>query len=386
MKKITDLKPFLSSSEANDIEFNKIYYHNNSSLNKDKIYFFRTSLFTEKSKNFIQKMNSCHKKISKNNEFNEIITPEIKGDSRISFHKQKESNDKQISLEDKNKIKKINEMKKDSSQSNKNNNIKQTKIKERIEDNNNNVNNKPIINDNIGQIDKIKNQATSKSTNNLINILTNNKNNKYQVKNDNKSKTEVKKENNIYNENLQKINYKIISNIKKCKLFSSLPNVIENINRNISKINNRSILGNYAFKSQSTNDAHLSNQKPELNRLSQKKHIKMPENNKKVKYKLKSIKSQNKENDNNNNIVSIKSICDNNTMKKEIKYYKSISKHCNFQSFSIFEENYNITRYKLGKYLAKRNNRYQKNNVISEDKTKTKRYLKSGSNRYNIVA
>ena len=129
---LTDLKPFLSSNEANDIKFNKIYYHNNSSLNKDKIYFFRTSLFTEKSKNFIQKMNSCHKKISKNNEFNGIITPEIKGDSRISFHKQKESNDKQISLEDKNKIKKINEMKKDSSQSNKNNNIKQTKIKERI--------------------------------------------------------------------------------------------------------------------------------------------------------------------------------------------------------------------------------------------------------------
>ena len=336
MKKPNSLKPFLPQKDSDEFEFNKNNYYKNSTLNNNKIYFFRTSLFTEKSKNFIQRMNSCHKKVSNNKEFNGIIKPKIKKDDL--FHKKNEKSDKIVILEDKNKIKKIDEKKKDSNQTNKtNNNKKIIKIKERNDDNNNNTNNKSIINDITEKKHKIKIQTISKSNNNLINIYAKTKNNNYQIKFNNKSKTEDKKENKLYNENLQKINSIVINNIKKCKLFASLPNAIEKINLNISKINNRNILGNYTFKSQSTDNTHLPNQILEQNHLRQKKIIKMLEFDDKIKYKLKSIKCQNKENDinKNTNIVPNKSIYDNNTMKNGIKYYKSISKHCNFQSFSI---------------------------------------------------
>ena len=331
-------------------------------------------------------MNLCHKKVSNIKEFTGIVKPKIKEDSRVLFHKKNEKNDKIVILEDRNKITKIDE-KKDGNQTNKSNskiNNKTTiKFKDRNDENNNNTNNKPIINDNIEKMNKIKIQIMNKSTNNLINIFSKTKNNNYKITINNKSKTEDKKENKLYNENFQKI---ISIDIKKCKLFTSLPNVIENINRNISKINNRNILRNFAFKSHSINNAHLPKPTLEANHLLKKKIIKIPEINKKVKYKLKSIKYQKKENDNNknNNITLIKSICDNNIMKKEIKYYKSMSKYCNFQSFSVNEDNYNITRYKLGNYLSKRNNRYQEKNLISEDKTK--KYAKNVWNRYNIAS
>ena len=66
-------------------------------------------------------MNSCHKKVSNNKEFTGIVKPKIKEDSRVLFHKINEKNDKIVILEDRNKIKKIDEKKKDGNQTNKSN-------------------------------------------------------------------------------------------------------------------------------------------------------------------------------------------------------------------------------------------------------------------------
>ena len=396
MQKINRLSPFLSSNEANEIELKK-HSQKNISLDKDKIYFFRTSLFSEKSKNFIQRMNSSHKKLVKNNIA--IIALKINQDQRQlrqSLHEKKEKVEKiakklveKVELpEEKPKIKKKeyntidnNNEKKDISVDKKYINIKIRK----------DVNNKSVnyrynssmnINNELSSIAK-KQSNTSKSTNNLMNINTNNKNNCL-VKIDNKSKTEnkMKKENNINNENGQKINYKIFENMKKCKLFSSITSQIDNINNINRNINSRSILGNYACKSKSIVNNPLPNTSLKPKQLSQKKDLKISYYNKKIiKYKLKSIKNPNKENNNisnNNLIVSPKSICDNNTMKKEMKYYKSISKHSNIQSLSIFNENYHITRYKLWNYLGKKNNKYRNKNRMSEDRIDQRKYMKNG--------
>lgn len=402
MQKINRLSPFLSSNEANEIELKK-HSQKNISLDKDKIYFFRTSLFSEKSKNFIQRMNSSHKKLVKNNIA--IIAPKINQDqrqSRQSLHEKKEKVEKiakklveKVELpEEKPKIKKKeyntidnNNEKKDISVDKKYINIKIRK----------DVNNKSVnyrynssmnINNELSSIAK-KQSNTSKSTNNLMNINTNNKNNCL-VKIDNKSKTEnkMKKENNINNENGQKINYKIFENMKKCKLFSSITSQIDNINNINRNINSRSILGNYACKSKSIVNNPLPNTSLKPKQLSQKKDLKISYYNKKIiKYKLKSIKNPNKENNNisnNNLIVSPKSICDNNTMKKEMKYYKSISKHSNIQSLSIFNENYHITRYKLWNYLGKKNNKYRNKNRMSEDRIDQRKYMKNGMYQNNF--
>ena len=402
MQKINRLSPFLSSNEANEIELKK-HSQKNISLDKDKIYFFRTSLFSEKSKNFIQRMNSSHKKLVKNNIA--IIALKINQDQRQlrqSLHEKKEKVEKiakklveKVELpEEKPKIKKKeyntidnNNEKKDISVDKKYINIKIRK----------DVNNKSVnyrynssmnINNELSSIAK-KQSNTSKSTNNLMNINTNNKNNCL-VKIDNKSKTEnkMKKENNINNENGQKINYKIFENMKKCKLFSSITSQIDNINNINRNINSRSILGNYACKSKSIVNNPLPNTSLKPKQLSQKKDLKISYYNKKIiKYKLKSIKNPNKENNNisnNNLIVSPKSICDNNTMKKEMKYYKSISKHSNIQSLSIFNENYHITRYKLWNYLGKKNNKYRNKNRMSEDRIDQRKYMKNGMYQNNF--
>lgn len=397
MQKINSLNPFLSKEEANEQELKK-ESRKNSNLSKDKIYFFRTSLFSEKSKNFIQRMNSSGKKLNKNNEVK--IIPKINKETRIAANEKnegKETNieksiEKIVFREEKPKIQKREE----TPNNNKVDNLvshddkNDIKIKEKVDANsfivNNKYNSNTDIISNINLLNNtIKQSNTSKSTSNLMNIDINNK---YtcKLKTDNKSKTDNKKDNISNNENCQKINYKIINNMKKSELFTPISNQIDNINRNV---NNKSIVGNYIYNNQSiiNNPLPSTNFKPV--HLSQNKELKISEGNKKIKYKLKSIKNPTKGKYNNNNInnnlaVSLKSICDNKTMKKEMNNYKSISKHCNIQSFSIFNDNYHISRYKLGKYLAKRNIRYQNKNVLSEDKFDIKKFIKNGviNNKY----
>ena len=80
MRRINNLKPFSYSNEKNNFESNAHIHKKTSSLSPNKIYFFRTSLFTEKSKNFIIKLNSCEKNketINSSNINNEVKTPKI---------------------------------------------------------------------------------------------------------------------------------------------------------------------------------------------------------------------------------------------------------------------------------------------------------------------
>ena len=403
MQTITNnLNPFLSPHDANELKLKK-QSHKNSSLNKDKIYFFRTSLFSEKSKNIIQRMNSSKKKLIKNND-DAIFRPKINPETRITINQENQKNvkkeikidkrtEKVVLLEEKPKIQKKEE-------SPKNNNIHELKpsydkndvnIKVREKSNsiisNNRYKSNTNIISNIDLLNKaIKQNNISKSTSHLMNINANNKYNS-QMKNDNKSKTENKNDKITNKENSQKISYKIINNMKRCKLFT-ISNQINNINRNN---NNRSIIGNYTGKIHSIINKPLPNTNLNPIPLSQKE-LKISEGNKKIKYKLKSIKSQTKEkninlnNNNNNNLeASLKYLYNNKSMKKEMKYYKSISKHCNIQSFTILDENYHISRYKLGKYLSKRNNRYHNQNVVKENKLYINLFKKNGvsKNQYS---
>ena len=394
---INNFNQFLSPNDVNELELKK-QSHKNSSLNKDKIYFFRTSLFSEKSKNIIQRMNSSKKKLIKNND-DAIFRPKINPEARITINQENEKNEKKeikidkptekvVLLEEKNKIQKKEE-------SPKNNNIDElnpsnykSDVNIKVRDKSNSIiaNNRYNFNTNIiSNIDllnkAIKQNNISKSTSHLMNINANNKYNS-QMKNDNKSKTGNKNDKITNKENSQKISYKIINNMKRCKLFTT-SNQINNINKNI---NNKSIIGNYTGKIQSIINKPLPNTNLNPILLSQKE-LTISKGNKKIKYKLKSIKNQTKEkninlnNNNNNNLeASLKYLYNNNTIKKEMKYYKSISKHYNIQSFTILDENYHISRYKLGKYLSKRDNRYHNKNVVSEKKLNINLYKRNELN------
>ena len=377
--------------DENNIEFNKKSKHKNSSLSQDKIYFFRTSLFTEKSKSLIQRMNSCSKKIIKSNVQNDFITPKINQENLATF---REKNEKIFLLDNKNKSKKIEEqinnikinIKKDIVEDNysdnknnsnnnkncdKNNTDKKEESINKIKDinNKNDDNNDRIKHDNIKNNDlklsNIKHNNINKSANNIIEINRNN--NIVQMKSDNKSRTENKKGNNINNKKIflkQKIESKEVAGIKRCKLFS-LSNAV---NKN-NKINNKCLVGNNIGKSQFIANILFPNANNKTKNLIQKKEKEISNDNYKIKYKLKSKKASLKEKD-NKNFVSFKFLCDNNTMKKEFKY---IPKQNNIQSFSVFDDNYHISRYKLGNYLVKRNNnRYHNKNVVSEDKINIK--------------
>ena len=377
--------------DENNIEFIKKNKHKNPSLSQDKIYFFRTSLFTEKSKSLIQRMNSCSKKIIKNNVQNDFITPKINQENIATF---REKNEKIFLLDNKNKSKKIEEqinnikinIKKDivednysdnKSNSNNNQSCDKNNIEKKEEsinkikdiNNKNNDNNDIIKHDNIKNNDlklsNSKHNNINKSANNIIEINRNN--NIVQMKSDNKSRTENKKGNNINNKKIflkQKIESKEVAGIKRCKLFS-LSNAV---NKN-NKINNKFLVGNNIGKSQFIANILFPNANNKTKNLIQKKGKEISNDNYKIKYKLKSKKASLKEKD-NKNFVSFKFLCDNNTMKKEFKY---IPKQNNIQSFSVFDDNYHISRYKLGNYLVKRNNnRYHNKNVVSEDKIKIK--------------
>ena len=358
MKNKIVLKPFLYQSQKNNIDQNKKISQKNTSLSQDKIYFFRTSLFTEKSKNFVQRMNSSYKKYIKNISVNAIISQKKNSDN-ISIIPKNDNKDTKIILEENNDSKKNNE---------RIININAKKDVYNIKNNNiNNVSNINISNNKDKKVYCSLKEKLRKTSNNLINLINNN--NKNNDKNNIKSKTEDKKEK-IIIEKCYKKSSIILNNIQKCTLFSSLPNVpnvINNINKNI---NNKSILVNNLAHSQSIINSHLLNVNSKPQNLSQKKQISSVDYKKynNIKYKLKSKYVSNK--DNNNNIASIKSIYDNNTMSKELKFFKPLTKHSKIQSFSIFDENYHISRYKLGKYLNKRNNKYHNKNIISEDRIK----------------
>ena len=80
MSKTNNLKPFSYSYDKNNLETKTRFRKKNTAISPDKIYFFRTSLFTEKSKNFIQKLNSCEKNKTIFNSSmltNDYVTPKI---------------------------------------------------------------------------------------------------------------------------------------------------------------------------------------------------------------------------------------------------------------------------------------------------------------------
>ena len=360
MQNINNLHPFLFSGGKNKYEINKKIQHKSMSLSQDKIYYFRTSLFTEKSKNIILKMNLSHKKSTKANETSRIVVSKLNKEFKSPIRKISEK----IYISD-NKIKINNNDEKNQGNAN-------IDINNKENNDNNNKENQPIKNNN-----KVK--VANNSPNNKNNITINKNNDIIQIKS-NKSKTQDKKDINTNNQTKQNINNKIINDIKKCKLFESLPVGMNN--------QNKSVIGNDIARNQSVANAYLANAASKQKDISQKKQFKICEYNNKIKYRLKSKKNNIKKIE-NKNMISFKSLNENTTLKKELKYLKSITKHSKIQSFSIFDDNYYISRYKLGNYYAKRNNRYNNKNAISEDKINIKQYIPNrlhGNNGNNIVS
>ena len=360
MQNINNLHPFLFSGGKNKYEINKKIQHKSMSLSQDKIYYFRTSLFTEKSKNIILKMNLSHKKSTKANETSRIVVSKLNKEFKSPIRKISEK----IYISD-NKIKINNNDEKNQGNAN-------IDINNKENNDNNNKENQPIKNNN-----KVK--VANNSPNNKNNITINKNKDIIQIKS-NKSKTQDKKDINTNNRTKQNINNKIINDIKKCKLFESLPVGMNN--------QNKSVIGNDIARNQSVANAYLANAASKQKDISQKKQFKICEYNNKIKYRLKSKKNNIKKIE-NKNMISFKSLNENTTLKKELKYLKSITKHSKIQSFSIFDDNYYISRYKLGNYYAKRNNRYNNKNAISEDKINIKQYIPNrlhGNNGNNIVS
>ena len=334
---------------------NKSIHHHFKSTNvsKERIYFFRTSLFTDKSKKMIQKMNSSQTKTCKDiNEKKEIIAPPIRPECRTSY---KEGLIRYI-LEKKNEN---------------DENIKR-KENNQITANVANLDNKGK-NDN--KVDDKINQRLRKSYKNLMKINFNIGNNT-EIKNCQNDQKE-----NIFNkDNYQKNNYKIINDIKKCKLFSTFNTIIIN---NKNNNNNKNIaFNNQLGQSLSRINDKISNSNTKKKESNQNKDVKISDYNKKIIYRLKSRKSI-KKGKKNITAISYKSINinDNNIKKGN----KSISKYCKIPSISVFDDSCYISKYKLGNYIIRRkNNRYDSRKVIGDDKINIKKFIKSGIN--NISA
>ena len=360
MQKIAPSKPLSSYRLLKDKIENKdkIHHHHFKSTNvsKEKIYYFRTSLFTDKSKNMIQKMNSSQTKTFKViNEKKEIIAPPIRPECRTSYKKT------QITY--------ILEKKKENEE-----NIK-SKENNQITANVANLDKKGK-NDN--KVDEDINQKLRKSYKNLMKVNFNSGNNSEIQKFPNDQKENV-----VNKENYQKNNYKVISDIKRCKLFSTFNNIIIN---NKNNKNNKSIVSNNQFgQSLSRINDKISNTNTKKKESNQKKEIKISDYNKKTMYRLKSRKSI-KKNKKNINAISYKSInINDNNIKKDIKGIKSISKICKIPAISVFDDSCYISKYKLGNYIArKKNNRYDNGNAIGDDKINIKKFIKSGIS--NIAA
>ncbi len=187
MKNINNIKTLSFSKETNICELKKKIHQKNENLSRNTIYIFKTSLFTEKSKNIIERINSSKKNSIKYLEFKGICCPLKSFQSR--YFSLKQSKEKIINRKKDNTINNINS-------NDDNNNI----LKEK--QNSININNDDII---------------------------------YQIKNNNMIDNKT-----IYkNENKRKNNIKIINNTNKFKLFPSLSKVTNNnfISQNQSIIN-----------------------------------------------------------------------------------------------------------------------------------------------------
>ena len=320
MQNINTPKPFNS------------FRRKNVNLSRDKTYFFRTSLFTEKTKNIIQKMNLSQKKSDKvNNSLNKII---IKPKPKIVFR----IKNKKIFFigKDKNNIN-------DSASNEHDSIIKQTNII------------KNISND--FKEDNFNNDKRNKSINNNISMIGN------------------QKAKDINNENMGDNKYKIINGIKNCKLFSSLSKAIINENNNNKKKD--STINNNIKDNKSIIIPKIINMLPKQKHLNQnKKNIFGL--NLRTKFRLKSEKKINNR-EGNINATSLKSI-NINEINKDFKYFRRIFKENTIQSSLILDENINFSKYKFKNFFDKRNNRY---NNINDN---IKNYIKNSFNRYNNIA
>lgn len=323
MQKINTLKPFNSFREKNVI------------LNRDKTYFFRTSLFTEKTKSIIQKMNISQEKLDKvNNSLNKIT---IKSKPKIVF---------------KIKNKKIYFVGKDKK------NLNDTTINEHnsITKNTNIIKN--ISND--FEDDNLNNNINKKSNIGNINMIEN------------------KKSKDISNESIGDNNYKIISGIKNCKLFSSLSKAI--IKENNNNKNKDNIGYNYIEHNKSIIIPKIVNMLPKQKCINKnKKNI--FDLNLRTKFRLKSEKKINNR-EGNKNATSLKCI-NVNDINKEFKCFKPIFKDNTIQSSLILDENIYFSKYKYKNFFDKTNNRYDN---INENKIIIKNYLQNRFNRYNIIS
>lgn len=359
MNKLNSINPFTYSSEKKKFDSNAQVRKKNSVISPDKIYFFRTSLFTEKSKNFIQKLNSCDKNRSNfnsSNSINETNAPKLNSISTQTKTSLKLKKGKFYFSQNKN-------INKSDIEENQNSNIKEKKELSR----------NPIIN---------------KSSNDLINqkIVTNISH----LQNENKSMTMDKRESNNNQNKTKKVNIPIknLKKMNKDKVFSPLNNLI-NTNKN-----KQTIIVNYINQNHSI--INLANAKSRQKQLPKEKTQKI-ETVHKIKYRLKSQKNEDKsKNKNNKNIISFAGITNKN-FQKELKNLKSINNHYNMKSSSIFDENYYFSRYKLGNYYPKKNNRYgnihsnfnvntnnMKNTISTDEKLNSKRKNRISLYKRNI--
>ena len=355
MQKINISKPLSSYRLLKDkIESKSKFNHHHfksTNISKEKIYYFRTSLFTDKSKNMIQKMNSSQTKTFKDiNDKKEMIAPPIRPEYRTSYKKSQiayflEKKDENVE------------------------NIKNIEKNQIVANFDNKGKNDDRVEDDINQ--KFRN-----SYKNLMKANFNNGNNIEIIKYQNDPK-----ENAFNKENYQKNNYKVISDIKKCKLFSTINNII------INNKNNKSIVTNNCIsQSQSRINGKIANSNTKKKESNQNKELKISDYNKKTIYKLKSRKSI-KKNNKNINAISYKSInINNNNIQKGLKGIKSITKYCKIPSISAFDESCYISKYKLGNYNVRRkNNRYDCKNVIGEDKINIKKFIKNGISNIAVL-
>lgn len=325
-------------------------HYKSTNISKEKIYYFRTSLFTEKSKKIIQKMNSSQSKLSKDiYDKKELNTSPITPGCRTSFMKSEKififgNNNENIEK------------------------IKSTKKNHFVV-----YLNKKGKNDNRNDADV--NQRLRKSYNNLININFNIGNN-----------TEIKKNQNSIRENefnkkdnLKK-NYIIVNDIKKCKLFSNIKNNNVVIN---NKNNKKNASNKYNGQNQSKFNKSIINTIIKKEVSNQNKQIKVSDYNKKTKCRLKSRKSMKKKKE-NVNAISYKSINinNNNNIKKELKEIKFISKYSKILPISIFDRRYYFSKYKLGNCTTERkNDRYgSKNSTRDDKKNRRRKFIQSEIN------
>ena len=357
MYKINNLKPFSYSNEKNDVASNTHFQRKNPSLSPNKIYFFRTSLFTEKTKNFIVKLNSCEKHketFNSSNIINEVKTPKINT----------------IIQPEKTSIK----LKKGKFHFSQNKSVNKSDIEEKATTN---LKEKK---------DLSRNTIINKSSNDLINV--NNANNISHLHKGNKSMTMDKKESNNDQDKNKKVNL-AIKNLKKMKnekIFAPLNNIINTNN------NKQTIIVNYINQNHSI--INLVNANSRQKALTKDKVPKI-ETTHKVKYRLKSQKGSSKKAE-NKNLISFGGF-NNKNLQKEMKNLKAIDKNYNIKPSSILHENFYISRYKLGNYYAKKNNnRYAnihgnfnvnniKSTVTSNERLNSKKRNQNSLYKKNII-